>query len=318
LDNKLDENIHKQPLAITVIKNVLSPRGLRGKIKYVTFLALLFLAAPIPKRFTTTTTLFETTLANTNNNNINFRSDYNNFIMKKVESYQQEEESPSQQEQPTVTTSPPPTASGSVSQFAGSGRSAVLGEPRIPTNMQPNDGSRGSSSSSYMSTFVADAVKKIGPSVIRIDTERFIDNMGLSYYPQQQQPPRSSSPFFGLLDDEEENDSRSVEQGQGSGIIFSSDGYVLTNAHVVEGASRVTVTLIDGRKFKAEVRGSDEMVDLAVLQLIPSDMDQSHQQQQHLQHSEHLQHSSGGSSSKLWQGAPLPVAPLGNSGTLLC
>jgi hypothetical protein len=322
LDNKINENIHKQPLAIRVIKNVLSPRGLRGKIKYVTFLALLFLAAPIPKRFTTTTPLFETTLATTNNNNINYRRDYNNFIMKKVEPYQQEEESPSQQEQPTATTSPPPTTSGSVSQFAGSGRSAVLGEPRIPTNIQPNDGSRGSgSSSSYMSTFVADAVKKIGPSVIRIDTERFIDNMGLSYYPQQQQPPRSSSPFFGLLDDEEEDDSRSVEQGQGSGIIFSSDGYVLTNAHVVEGASRVTVTLIDGRKFKAEVRGSDEMVDLAVLQLIPSDMDHSHPQQQYLQHSEHLQHSSsggGGSSSKLWQGAPLPVAPLGNSGTLLC
>jgi len=322
LDNKINENIHKQPLAIRVIKNVLSPRGLRGKIKYVTFLALLFLAAPIPKRFTTTTPLFETTLATTNNNNINYRRDYNNFIMKKAEPYQQEEESPLQQEQPTATTSPPPTTSGSVSQFAGSGRSAVLGEPRIPTNIQPNDGSRGSgSSSSYMSTFVADAVKKIGPSVIRIDTERFIDNMGLSYYPQQQQPPRSSSPFFGLLDDEEEDDSRSVEQGQGSGIIFSSDGYVLTNAHVVEGASRVTVTLIDGRKFKAEVRGSDEMVDLAVLQLIPSDMDHSHPQQQYLQHSEHLQHSSsggGGSSSKLWQGAPLPVAPLGNSGTLLC
>jgi hypothetical protein len=319
LDNTLNENIHKQPFAIRAIKTVLSPRGLRGKIKYVTFLALLFLAAPIPKRFTTTTTLLDATLATTNNNYI--RRDYNNFNMKKVEPYQQEEESLLQQEQPTISTSPPPTTSGGGSQFAGSGRSAVLGEPRIPTNIQPNDGSRGSSSS-YMSTFVADAVKKIGPAVIRIDTERFVDNAGLSYYPQQQQPPRSSSPFFGLLDDEEEDDSRSIEQGQGSGIIFSSDGYVLTNAHVVEGASRVTVTLIDGRKFNAEVKGSDEMVDLAVLQLIPSDTDRSQQQQQLLQHSEHLHHSSsssgsGGSNSKLWQGAPLPVAPLGNSGTSL-
>ncbi|CAM9867084.1 unnamed protein product, partial [Scytosiphon promiscuus] len=59
-----------------------------------------------------------------------------------------------------------------------------------------------------------------------------------------------------------------VEMGQGSGLIFSSEeGLVLTNAHVVAGARKVTVTLTDGRKFLAEVRGSDALSDLAVLKI---------------------------------------------------
>jgi serine protease Do len=55
--------------------------------------------------------------------------------------------------------------------------------------------------------------------------------------------------------------------GQGSGFIFSSDGYVLTNAHVVANAEEVTVTLTDKREFKAKVIGSDVRTDIAVLKL---------------------------------------------------
>ncbi|KAG5186673.1 trypsin-like cysteine/serine peptidase domain-containing protein [Tribonema minus] len=58
-----------------------------------------------------------------------------------------------------------------------------------------------------------------------------------------------------------------VEQGQGSGVIFSADGLVLTNAHVVNGANKVTVTLTDGRKLLATVKGADELTDLAVLKI---------------------------------------------------
>jgi S1-C subfamily serine protease len=52
--------------------------------------------------------------------------------------------------------------------------------------------------------------------------------------------------------------------GMGSGFIVSSDGLVLTNAHVVGNASKATVTLTDGRIFRAEVRGSDSIIDAAV------------------------------------------------------
>jgi serine protease Do len=55
--------------------------------------------------------------------------------------------------------------------------------------------------------------------------------------------------------------------GQGSGFIFSQDGYVLTNAHVVANAEEVKVTLTDKREFKAKVIGTDEISDVAVLKI---------------------------------------------------
>lgn len=53
----------------------------------------------------------------------------------------------------------------------------------------------------------------------------------------------------------------------GSGFVISDDGYVLTNFHVIDGADKVTVTLSDRREFQAEVIGSDEQYDVAVLRI---------------------------------------------------
>ncbi|HET6504425.1 MAG TPA: trypsin-like peptidase domain-containing protein [Amycolatopsis sp.] len=55
-------------------------------------------------------------------------------------------------------------------------------------------------------------------------------------------------------------------EGIGSGVILTADGQILTNAHVVEGATTVTVTLSDGRKYQARVIGADPTADIAVLQ----------------------------------------------------
>src|SRR4029077_9814390 len=57
------------------------------------------------------------------------------------------------------------------------------------------------------------------------------------------------------------------EQGLGSGVIMTQDGYVLTNNHVVDGADHVTVTLADKREFKAKVVGTDPKSDIAVLKI---------------------------------------------------
>ncbi len=73
-------------------------------------------------------------------------------------------------------------------------------------------------------------------------------------------------------------------EGSGSGFIIDPSGYVLTNHHVISGADRVTVTLSDGRIFRADVVGVDPAIDVALLRV----------------------HSKG----------PLPAAPLGNSETL--
>jgi len=62
------------------------------------------------------------------------------------------------------------------------------------------------------------------------------------------------------------------QAGLGSGFITTTDGQVITNAHVVDGAETVTVTLADGRKFEADVIGSDPMTDIAVLD-IDADVD---------------------------------------------
>ena len=56
-------------------------------------------------------------------------------------------------------------------------------------------------------------------------------------------------------------------RGQGSGFIVSSDGIILTNAHVVKGAKEVTVKLTDRREFRAKVLGSDPKTDVAVLRI---------------------------------------------------
>jgi len=64
------------------------------------------------------------------------------------------------------------------------------------------------------------------------------------------------------------DDDDQPEQGYiGSGFLLSPDGYVMTNAHVVEGADEVTVTLTDKREFKAKIIGSDQRTDVALLKI---------------------------------------------------
>jgi serine protease Do len=90
---------------------------------------------------------------------------------------------------------------------------------------------------------VTTAAERVGPAVVRIDVEREGGRFGYGRY----YPP------FGA--------------GIGSGFIFSSDGQILTNAHVVERARRIQVTLADGRKFDAGLIGSEPEADIAVLRI---------------------------------------------------
>ena len=56
-------------------------------------------------------------------------------------------------------------------------------------------------------------------------------------------------------------------RGVGSGFILSADGLIMTNAHVVEGADELIVTLTDKREFKAKVVGTDKRTDVAVVKI---------------------------------------------------
>ncbi|MBE3560819.1 MAG: trypsin-like peptidase domain-containing protein [Ktedonobacteraceae bacterium] len=90
---------------------------------------------------------------------------------------------------------------------------------------------------------VTAAAERVGPAVVRIDVEQG------GRYARRSAP----APEFG--------------GGIGSGFIFASDGQILTNAHVVEHARRIRVTLADGRSFDAALAGSDPAVDVAVLRI---------------------------------------------------
>ncbi len=110
---------------------------------------------------------------------------------------------------------------------------------------------------------VADA---ISPSVVTVSTVRQLQA------PDGLEVPRF---FFGLPFgdspgegfDQFQRPRERVQQGQGSGVIVSADGYVLTNSHVVEGADEVTVTLPGGRSYTAKVVGTDPLSDLAVVKI---------------------------------------------------
>ena len=62
------------------------------------------------------------------------------------------------------------------------------------------------------------------------------------------------------------------KQSTGTGVVLSADGYIVTNAHVIDGASRIRVSLTDGRSFDAGIVGTDKLSDLAVLYVQATDL----------------------------------------------
>ncbi len=81
-----------------------------------------------------------------------------------------------------------------------------------------------------------------------------------------------SDPFRGLLPRFGQQHPPVPQQGAGSGFIISADGYVLTNAHVVDGSDTVTVKLTDRREFRAKVVGSDKRTDVALIKIDAKDL----------------------------------------------
>lgn len=111
------------------------------------------------------------------------------------------------------------------------------------------------------SSFVSVAVSRVGPAVVRIDTERTVT---------RRTEPLMDDPFFRRFFGDDFFPQGSQErrlQGQGSGFIIDGSGIILTNAHVVAGADKVTVILKDGRNFQGKVQGADEVTDLAVVKI---------------------------------------------------
>jgi serine protease Do len=88
---------------------------------------------------------------------------------------------------------------------------------------------------------------------------------------QMQGLPPGLRQFFGPMTPQQPQQPQ-IEHGVGSGIIISPDGYIVTNNHVVEGATQIKVTLNDRRILKAKLIGTDKLTDLAVLKIDASNL----------------------------------------------
>ncbi|BAZ07016.1 HhoA/HhoB/HtrA family serine endopeptidase [Calothrix sp. NIES-3974] len=108
--------------------------------------------------------------------------------------------------------------------------------------------------------FVATAVQRTGPAVVRINATRKVANP-ISQVFKNPMLRR----FFG--EDEEPMPQERIERGTGSGFILSENGQVLTNAHVVADTDVVQVTLKDGRTYEGRVVGVDPVTDIAAVQI---------------------------------------------------
>ena len=121
-------------------------------------------------------------------------------------------------------------------------------------------------SASLPSAGFADVAKTVTPAVVNITTSA-AEQVSDSTHPRGRTDEFFGSPFgprrFGPPMEPRERRGG----GQGSGVIVTSDGYILTNNHVIDGAKTVTITLPDKREFKGRIVGSDPKSDIAVVKI---------------------------------------------------
>ena len=110
--------------------------------------------------------------------------------------------------------------------------------------------------------------KRLKPTVVNIRTAKVIKPRPNLQRPRMQSPfDNFFEDFFGQFNGQMPQQRARREQSLGTGFIISSDGYILTNNHVVNGADEVMVKLSDGREIKGEIKGADEKLDLALIKV---------------------------------------------------
>ena len=123
----------------------------------------------------------------------------------------------------------------------------------------------------------ADLVEQVGPAVVGIRTVEKVSTRGSGEMDEEMQDffrrffgqPLPGNPRPGPRQNRPQQQPQEEERprGVGSGFILTADGYVMTNAHVIEDASEIIVTLTDKREFKAKLVGADKRSDVAVVKI---------------------------------------------------
>lgn len=106
---------------------------------------------------------------------------------------------------------------------------------------------------------IPEIAAKVGPAVVGVINKTTV------------QPYQYWDPFNGryFYDTDPTQEGELIEQGSGSGIVFDKEGYIVTNQHVISGASEIEVVLNTGTAYPAKLIGQDEKTDLAVLKIEP-------------------------------------------------
>ena len=138
------------------------------------------------------------------------------------------------------------------------------------------DAQREIASAKDLSSAFKAVAKRMRPSVVSITSKFERRTSNQNPFGGQQIPERFrdffNDEFFGRLPQSPDQRPQPEGVGSGTGFIVSSDGYILTNNHVVSGATSITVTLSTSRELEAQVVGSDKATDLAVLKVQASDL----------------------------------------------
>ena len=136
---------------------------------------------------------------------------------------------------------------------------------RYETPLHSSEASLLSQENHNKQSFVSKALNISGDAVVTIETQRQVLSSSEGVFPPGILNDRYFERFFGLRGLQVPR-SR-IEKGQGSGVIFSKEGLVLTNAHVIEKTDQLIVGLSDGRRVLGNVVGEDSLTDLAVIKL---------------------------------------------------
>jgi serine protease Do len=136
-----------------------------------------------------------------------------------------------------------------------------------PATLKMADSNEGPSKNSY-----APVVRNVLPSVVNISSSKVVKGM-----PAMPEMGGQMDPFFRQFFGDEGGPFKAIpkdrrEKSLGSGVIVSPEGYILTNNHVVDGATDVRITLSDKRELQAKVVGTDPKTDIAVLKIDASNL----------------------------------------------
>jgi serine protease Do len=110
---------------------------------------------------------------------------------------------------------------------------------------------------------IADVAERVTPAVVSIRATRTVQARNRA----RSMPPGSVPPGMEEFLEQFERQQPREQSGDGSGFLVSQDGFILTNNHVIDGASILEVTLADRRKFRARVIGADANTDVAVIKI---------------------------------------------------